>query len=100
MNPQLKAYTLINLADARGSDNEAAAEFAGEVEGLSYIPQPIVHRKAFKRAAGTGMSVIEVRPSDPKAIEEMQALYDFMFGAASAGISGASGSGISVVNAA
>lgn len=84
MNPKLRAYTLINLADPRGTDNEAAAEYAVEVEGLTFIPQPIVNRKAFKRAAASGLSVVEVRPQDPKATEEIQALYEFAFGAAAA----------------
>jgi chromosome partitioning protein len=59
MNQKLRAYTLINLADPRGTDNEAAAEYAVEVEGLTFIPQPIVNRKAFKRAAAAGLSVVE-----------------------------------------
>lgn len=83
MNHKLKAYTLINLADPRGTDNDAAAEYAEEVEGLLFIPQPIVNRKAFKRAAAAGLSVVEVKPPDPKASEEIQALYDFAFGVAS-----------------
>lgn len=83
MNRKLKAYTLINLADPRGTDNEAAGEYAEEVEGLLFIPQPIVNRKAFKRAAAAGLSVVEVKPPDPKATEEIQALYDFAFGVAS-----------------
>ena len=86
MNPRLKAYTLINQADPRGTDNEAAAEYACEVEGLSFIPQPIVSRKAFKRAAASGFSVVELKPQDPKATEEIQALYDFAFGAAASEI--------------
>jgi chromosome partitioning protein len=84
MNPHLKAYTLINQADPRGSDNEAAAEYAEEVEGLIFIPQPIVSRKAFRRAASAGLSVTEIKPQDPKATEEMQALYEFAFGIAGA----------------
>jgi len=86
LNPELQAYTLINMADPRGTDNDAAAEYAGEVEGLKFIPMPIVLRKAFKRAAAQGLSVIELRPQDPKAIEEIQALYDFAFGIAAATI--------------
>ena len=79
MNQKLKAYTLINQADPRGTDNEAAAEYASAVEGLMFLPQPIVMRKAFKRAAASGLSVVEVKPPDAKAIEEIQALYDFAF---------------------
>lgn len=84
MNQKLRAYTLINLADPRGTDNEAAAEYAVEVEGLTFIPQPIVNRKAFKRAAASGLSVVEVKPQDSKASEEILALYEFAFGAAAA----------------
>ena len=86
MNKNLKAYTLINLADPRGTDNDAAAEYAGEVEGLLFIPQPIVSRKSFKRAAASGLSVVEVKPPDLKAIEEIQALYEFAFGIAGSDI--------------
>lgn len=82
INKKLKAYTMINLADPRGTDNEAAAEYAGAVDGLIFISQPIVNRKAFKRAAASGLSVVEVRPSDTKAIDEIQSLYDFAFSAA------------------
>ena len=82
MNQRLKAYTLINLADPRGTDNEAAADYAGEIEGLLFIPQPIVNRKAFKRAGAAGLGVVEVKPQDMKAAEEMQALYEFAFGIA------------------
>lgn len=84
MNQKLRAYTLINLADPRGTDNEAAAEYAVEVDGLTFIPQPIVNRKAFKRAAASGLSVVEVKPQDPKASEEILGLYEFAFGAAAA----------------
>ena len=51
-----------------------------------FIPVPIVTRKAFRRAAAQGLSVIELKPQDPKAIEEMQALYDFTFGIAATSI--------------
>jgi chromosome partitioning protein len=86
MNPSLKAYTLINLADPRGTDNEAAAEYAGEVDGLNFVPQPIVNRKAFKRAAASGLSVVELKPQDLKASEEIQAIYEFAFGPAASEI--------------
>lgn len=82
LNEKLQAYTLINMADPRGTDNEEAAEYAEDIEGLKFIPVPIVTRKAFRRAAAQGLSVIEIKPQDPKAIEEIQALYDFTFGTA------------------
>jgi len=79
LNQGLQAYTLINMADPRGGDNDAAAEYAEDIEGLKFIPVPIVTRKAFRRAAAQGLSVTELKPQDVKAIEEIQALYDFTF---------------------
>jgi len=84
LNPNLNAYTLINMADPRGTDNEAAAEYAEDVDGLKFIPAPIVTRKAFRRAAAGGMSVTELAPADQKANAEITALYEFTFGAAGA----------------
>lgn len=86
LNQKLQAYTLINMADPRGADNEEAAEYAEDVEGLKFIPMPIVTRKAFRRAAAQGLGVTELKPQDPKAIEEIQALYDFTFGVALLGM--------------
>ena len=80
LNPSLRAFTLINMADPRGHDNEAAAEYAEDVEGLEFIPDSIVTRKAFRRAAAQGLSVTELRPQDAKAVDEIRAIYDFAFG--------------------
>lgn len=79
-NPKLKAYTLINMADPRGSDNDAAAEYAGDIKDLKLISTPIVTRKAFRRAAAQGLSVTELKPQDSKAFEEIMALYEYAFG--------------------
>jgi chromosome partitioning protein len=38
-----------------------------------------VNRKAFGNAASEGLSVVEYRPEDPKAIEEMMTLYKLAF---------------------
>ena len=81
-NPNLKAYTLINMADPRGSDNDEAAEYAEDIEAIKFIPAPIVTRKAFRRAAAQGRGVVELRPEDKKAIDEITALYNFTFGLA------------------
>jgi chromosome partitioning protein len=82
MNPRLKAFTMINLADPRGLDNDDAAEYATNVQSLLFLPHPIVNRKAFKRAAASGLSVVELKPVDLKAVEEIQAVYDFAFSGA------------------
>jgi chromosome partitioning protein len=80
INPNLVAYTFINMADPRGMDNQAAAEFAEEIAGLEFLNHTIVTRKAFRRAAALGQAVTEIRPQDPKATEEMLAIYQAAFG--------------------
>jgi chromosome partitioning protein len=78
-NPALKAYTFINRADPRGSDNEDAAEVLKDTPTLIFIPTPIGGRKAFSNAAAEGLGVTELRPGDPKATEEIMALYRHVF---------------------
>lgn len=80
-NPALRAHTFINRADSRGSDNEEAAEVLRDSQTLLLLPAVIGQRKAFGNAAAEGLSVTELRQSDPKAIEEMNALYDLVFDA-------------------
>jgi chromosome partitioning protein len=75
VNPSLKAYTFLNMADPRGTDNSDAAEYAKEIAGVKYLDLPVVLRKAFPKAAAQGMAVVELKPQDPKAIEEISALY-------------------------
>jgi chromosome partitioning protein len=78
-NPELKAYTFINRADSRGSDNEDAGEVLKENETLAFSGVVLGTRKAFGNAAASGLAVPELRPQDPKATEEIQALYEFLF---------------------
>jgi chromosome partitioning protein len=77
INESLRAICVINGADPQGKDNEAAAEALRDVEGLELAPSFIVRRKAFPNAAAAGLSVLE--HDDPKAIEELTRLTDFLF---------------------
>jgi chromosome partitioning protein len=78
-NPKLKAYTFINRADSRGQDNNDAADALQETTTLEFLDIVLVGRKAFGNAAAEGMAVTELRPSDPKALEEITALYRYIF---------------------
>lgn len=80
-NTGLRAHTFINRADARGSDNQDAAEVLRDSTTLLLLPVTIGQRKAFGNAAAEGLAVTELRHSDTKAVEEMTALYDLVFGA-------------------
>jgi len=75
VNPSLDAYAFINRADVRGSDNDEAAEFLQENKELTFLDTPLYSRKAFGNAAAHGLCVLELRPQDNKASEEVRSLY-------------------------
>lgn len=79
VNPDLRALAFINRAEARGSENTEAAELIRGKPGLEFVPVALGARKAFAHAAASGLSVTELRPQDPKASEEMTALYGHLF---------------------
>lgn len=80
INPHLKAYAFINRADSVGSDNADAAEVLQDTKELDFMDVPIGARKAFGKAAAQGLAVFELKPLDQKAIDEMAALYQVVFG--------------------
>jgi len=82
INPKLKAFAFINRADSAGSDNEDAAEVLKDTKELKFLDAPVGGRKAFGKAAAQGLAVIELKPADPKAVEEIAALYAAVFGQA------------------
>ena len=79
VNPALRAVTFINRADPRGQDNAEAEELLRENAALTFAHTPLGGRKAFSNAAAQGIAVTELRPSDPKAIEEMLTLFRYVF---------------------
>jgi chromosome partitioning protein len=78
-NPNLRAITFINRADARGSDNEDAAQVLAESPALTLVDAVIGQRKAFGNAAAEGLAVTELRQPDHKATEEIKSLYSIVF---------------------
>lgn len=78
-NPKLKVFTFLNRADPRGQDNDDAAQVLRETEGLEYANIALGNRKAFSNAAGQGLAVTELKPGDPKAIDEVMMLYRYIF---------------------
>ena len=77
----LRAFAVLNCADPgeQSSDNAEAAAAVAEVPQFEYLPTPLRRRKAFANAAGEGMSVLEAKPKDSKAIAELQALINTLF---------------------
>lgn len=77
----LRAVAILNCADPGelSSDNLEAAAAVGDVPQFEYLATPIRRRKAFANAAGAGLSVLEQKPMDKKAVEELNALIAALF---------------------
>lgn len=78
-NPNLRAHTFINRGDSRGSDNEDAAGILKENKTLHFLPVTLGTRKAYGNAASEGLAVPEMKIPDPKAIDEITALFRYVF---------------------
>lgn len=77
----LRAVAILNCADAGESstDNSEAAAAVADVPQFEYLNTPIRRRKSFANAAGAGLSVLEAKPSDKKAMAELNALINALF---------------------
>jgi chromosome partitioning protein len=75
VNPDLKAFALLNRADSQGTENDAAAAIIREQDALTCLKVRLGNRKAYPRAATAGLSVVELSPKDPKAVEEVEQLF-------------------------
>jgi chromosome partitioning protein len=76
--PDLRAYAVLNKIDSRGSDNTEAKEFLGETDSIVLIESALGHRKSFANAASKGLSVVEYKPADEKAIKELNELFNIL----------------------
>lgn len=79
-NPELRALFVVNGAHTHPNIHEAEElkELAEEVEGMEFCNTVIRNRRAFAKAAASGMAVTEVqgKERDLKAMEEMLGLYE------------------------
>lgn len=79
VNPTLRACAMLSCADSTGHDNKDAVEALQAYQQLSYMPTPISRRKSVANAVGLGLSVLELKPKDDKAIGELQKLLHSVF---------------------
>lgn len=77
----LRVYAVLNCADPgeSSSDNADAAAAVADVPQLEFLQTPLRRRKAFANAAGQGLSVLELKPADKKASDELNALVAALF---------------------
>lgn len=80
-NAELRASVVISRASTNPSVNEAAEArtLLADFEHLRLANAIIRDRIAYRKAARDGLSVDELKPGDPKAIEEMRALFREVF---------------------
>lgn len=79
LNSSLRVMAVLNGADAAGSDNEAVTAALNEFKDIEFIPTPIGRRKSVAAAAGAGLSVLEYKPKDKKAVDEITAFCSHFF---------------------
>lgn len=77
----LRVFAVLNCADPgeHSTDNTEAAAAVAEVPQFSYLATPLRRRKAFSNAAGAGLCVLELKPQDTKASEELSSLINNLF---------------------
>lgn len=72
-------YAVLNMADTQGKDNEEAIQAISDIKEIEYLDAPIYRRKSYPNFAGQGLSVLEGKPKDLKAIQEMERLLNKLF---------------------
>lgn len=80
MNPKVQYFALMNRCDQNREDfiySKNVIEESGEFKCLS---SSLTQRKAFAKAAFSGLGVCELKPEDKKASIEMQAVFEEIFG--------------------
>lgn len=81
VNPDLRAYAFLNRADSIGGENAQARECLSESKTIDFVDCALGYRKAFGKATAQGQAVVELKPQDKKASDEMMALYRCVIGA-------------------
>ena len=77
----LRAFAVLNCADTgeASADNADAAAAVADIPQFEYLATPIRRRKSFANGAGQGLSVLEIKPVDRKACDELNALINALF---------------------
>lgn len=77
----LRAFAVLNCADTgeASADNADAAAAVADIPQFEYLATPIRRRKSFANGAGQGLSVLEMKPVDRKACDELNALINALF---------------------
>lgn len=80
-NPELQATVVISRSSTNPSVHESddTGKLLDDFNNLSLSDVIIRDRIAYRKAAKDGLAVIELKPKDPKAVSEMETLYNEVF---------------------
>ena len=80
-NPELQARVLISRSSTNPSVRESddTRKLLDDFANLDLADVIIRDRIAYRKAAKDGLAVTELKPKDPKAVDEMQSLYKEVF---------------------
>lgn len=82
-NPNLIAKVLFNKVAAQPqtakSELEESNEILSDFENIAKFKTSMVYRVSIRRSQSKGLSVVEYKPNDEKAIEEILSLYEEIF---------------------
>ncbi len=79
IRPNMKAFSILNQADPRGSDNKQTQQILKEIPRLTCLPIFICQRKVFSNSITEGMGVLEFDPIDVKARKELNKLVSMLY---------------------
>jgi chromosome partitioning protein len=81
VNRKLAAFVVLNRVSSNPKDNDAseARDAIVVCANLRLAEVTLCDRVAVKRAAPAGLTVCEYKPADPKAVHEMEQLYELVF---------------------
>lgn len=81
-NPDLQASVVISRSSTNPSvhESEDTGKLLDDFANLGLAKITIRDRIAYRKAAKDGLAVVELKPKDPKAVEEMETLYKEVFG--------------------
>ena len=84
VNPGLRTLVVLNMAhvNPQVSEGHEAREYLAEVAQVDLADTVIRDRIIFRKSSRTGQSVVEMTPSDPKAVAEIKSIYEEIFGGA------------------
>lgn len=82
INESLEAYVVVNMASPNPNVKEAEGmkELVKEFTQLNILTTIVYERIVYRRAALEGMGVVEYKPEDTKATNEVVSLYEEIYG--------------------